>query len=82
MSVGLNILIRHSFTDLGIWIMAYRYHDRNYFKRYLLLGQGPDFRIILLKCNSNAPLLKLLKWFGSTEQNDRLSTVYLKDISS
>ena len=29
MSVGLNILIRHSFVDLWVWRL--RYHDRNYF---------------------------------------------------
>ena len=38
------------------------------FKRHLLPGQGPNFKIISLKCISNAPLPKLLKWFSSAEQ--------------
>ena len=46
--------------------------EKKYFKRYLL-GQWHDFKIISLNCYSNAPLQKLLKRFGSTEQNGRQS---------
>ena len=51
--------------------MAARAKKKKKIKRRLVLGQGPDFKIISLKCFSNAPLLKLLKWFGSAEQNGR-----------
>ena len=43
------------------------------FKRHLLPGQWADFKIISQKCTWDDPLLKLLKWFRSAEQNGRQS---------
>ena len=43
--------------------------NRNSFERHLLLDQWPNFKIISQKCSLGVPLLKLLKWFRSTEQN-------------
>ena len=43
------------------------------FKRHLLPGQWADFKIISQKCSLDDSLLKLLKWFGSAEQNGRQS---------
>ena len=43
--------------------------EKKIFKRHLLLGQWPDFKIFAQKCFSNGPLPKLLKWFRSAAQN-------------
>ena len=46
--------------------MAARAKNRNIFKRYLLLSQWPDFKIISHECSYYHPLPKLLKRFRST----------------
>ena len=53
--------------------MAARAKNKKPVKRHLLLGQFADFKIILQKCSLDDPLLKLLKWFRSAEQNGRQS---------
>ena len=53
--------------------MAARAKSIKTFKRHLLLGQMPDFKIISQKCFFGDPLPKLLKWFRSAEQNGRQS---------
>ena len=43
--------------------------EKKNFKKHLLRGHKPDFRIISQNRSSYGPLPKLLKWFCSAEQN-------------
>ena len=60
--------------------MAARTKNWKSFKRYLVLGQWPDFKIFAQKCSSNGPLPQMLKRFRLAEQNGIEKP--LKDISS
>ena len=56
-------------------------NKRNTFER-LLLGQLPDFKIILQKCFLGDPLPKFLKWFCSAKKKKKkkkkkMATIYI-----
>ena len=53
--------------------MAARAKNRKTSKMTSSLDQLADFKIISQKCSLDDPLLKLLKWFRSAEQNGRQS---------
>ena len=55
------------------WPTKLKIEKKQTFKRHLLLGKWPDFKIISQKCILGDPLPKLLKWLRSTEQNGRHS---------
>ena len=49
--------------------MAARAKKYKLFKRHLVLGQWPDFKIFTQKYSTNGPQPKLLKWLRLAEQN-------------